>query len=113
MFARCRLPSQSTSNAEIEGPNADRSTQVTALTEDSKVICTGCESQVGEWDTTAMGVRLFKPFLVKTNLPQHDTARLPMSRWLSSYLLSLVDSCGVRKFQGGHLPLTVSQAVYH
>ncbi|PNS18577.1 hypothetical protein CAC42_5116 [Sphaceloma murrayae] len=90
---------------------------VNVLDDESKgVLCAQCDNLVGEVDSLSSGIRLFKPLLALGSTDAEATVSHDMSKWLSSYLLSLVDTSGIRKFQGRYKDFTIwifSPLVYY
>ncbi|KAF2152963.1 hypothetical protein K461DRAFT_131736 [Myriangium duriaei CBS 260.36] len=81
--------------------------RVTEETSDSRVICSHCESQIGEVDRVASGLRLFKPFLALAPSLPEPYAKPTLAQWLSCYLLGLIESTGVRKFHGRYASFNI------
>ncbi|KAF2226612.1 ubiquitin-conjugating enzyme E2-binding protein [Elsinoe ampelina] len=92
-------------------------TNITVSDTTGSVACSKCGSPLGEVDSLCSGIRLFKPLLkrIKSEVDNSEE-HYQVSKWLSSYLLALIDTSGARKFQGRYNDFTIwifSPLVYY
>ncbi|PSK55704.1 hypothetical protein B9Z65_4582 [Elsinoe australis] len=75
--------------------------------EQNRIVCDRCGCLIGEVDTLCSGIRLYKPLLAFKSAQSEAITRHDTRLWLSSYLLSLIDTSGIRKFQGRYSDFTI------
>ncbi|KAK5712477.1 hypothetical protein LTR15_012057 [Elasticomyces elasticus] len=62
----------------------------------SVLVCTGCKTCIGVFDSSTQGNKLRKSALIISTSSSSHTLRLPLEKWLSSALLTAAESQGVR-----------------
>ncbi|KAK5738342.1 hypothetical protein LTR17_006061 [Elasticomyces elasticus] len=63
----------------------------------SVLVCTGCKTCIGVFDSSTQGNKLRKSALSLSTSSSLQIMRLPLEKWLSSALLTAAESQGVRR----------------